>query len=130
MILNNEMMLDKARLSSQNPLERKMEKLSSERKGPSFENTLEATLRSSGGPNNRPVDKELMKACVEYESIFVARMLSAMRDNIGKDEWIHGGQAEEIFEDMLYDEYAHKISKNSKLGLAEMLYGELSGQRG
>ncbi|NLV67165.1 MAG: flagellar biosynthesis protein FlgJ, partial [Spirochaetes bacterium] len=30
------------------------------------------------------------------------------------------------FEDMLYDEYAMKVSRNSDFGMAKMLYNELS----
>ncbi len=70
--------------------------------------------------------KDLMKACNEMESLFVAKMFKTMRDNIEKTGWINGGFAEEVFSDMLYDEYAMKVSENSKLGLATMLYDELS----
>ncbi len=41
---------------------------------------------------------------------------------------MHGGFAEEIFEDMLYDEYALSLSKNSSIGLAKMVYDQLSGK--
>ncbi len=70
--------------------------------------------------------KELMNTCQEMESLFVAKMFKTMRDNIQKTGWINGGFAEEVFSDMLYDEYAMKVSENSKLGLATMLYEELS----
>ncbi len=70
-------------------------------------------------------DRRLRDACVEMESIFVGRMLKEMRKTVEKTGWIHGGHAEEIFEDMLYDEYALSLSKNSRLGLADMLYNQL-----
>jgi flagellar protein FlgJ len=70
--------------------------------------------------------KKLMDACVEAESLFVGKMLKEMRKTVDKSDWLHGGYAEEIFEDMLYDEYALQISKNSNLGMAKMLYEELS----
>ncbi|MCE9499885.1 MAG: rod-binding protein, partial [Leptospira sp.] len=38
----------------------------------------------------------------------------------------HGGYAEDIFEDMLYDEYAKNISKTSSVGIAEEIYLSLS----
>lgn len=72
--------------------------------------------------------KRLMDACIEMESLFVARMLKEMRKTVPKSEWLHGGFAEEIFEDMLYDEYALSLSRNANLGLAKMLFNEL--QRG
>jgi peptidoglycan hydrolase FlgJ len=70
-------------------------------------------------------DKKLMDVCTEMESLFVAKMLKEMRNTVHKTGWIDGGFAEEIFQDMLYDEYALSLSKNSSLGLSKMLYDEL-----
>jgi Rod binding domain-containing protein len=52
----------------------------------------------------------------------------AQRDapTVHKGEMLHGGQAEEIFEDMLYDQYALEMSKNANMGMAKMLYDQLS----
>jgi peptidoglycan hydrolase FlgJ len=73
-----------------------------------------------------PYRKKLFDASVEFESMFVKLMLNQMRKSVEKGELLHGGYAEEIFEDMLYDEYARDISKNSSLGLAEQIYQSLS----
>jgi Rod binding domain-containing protein len=78
----------------------------------------------AGGKNGRH-DKKLMDACVEMESLFVSKMLKEMRNTVHKTGWINGGFAEEIFQDMLYDEYALSLSKNSSLGISKMLYDEL-----
>ena len=72
------------------------------------------------------VDEKLMDTCIEMESLFVAQMFKEMRKSVGKSDWIHGGFAEEVFQDMLYDEYSLMVSKNSRLGLAKMLYDEMS----
>ncbi len=75
----------------------------------------------------RPVeDRKLMDVCMQMESLFVARMLKAMRDTVHKQDLFHGGFPEEVFEDMLYDEYALQLSRKAKLGLAKMLYDEMS----
>ena len=37
-----------------------------------------------------------------------------------------GGFSEEIFEDMLYDEYAEKMTKTAGFGIADMLYKQFS----
>ncbi len=94
-------------------------------KGSSFSETLDSTMQKSGHRKERE-EKRLHDACVEMESIFVGKMLKEMRKTVHKSDWLHGGCAEEIFEDMLYDEYAMNISRNSKLGLADMLYKEMS----
>ncbi|MBE7411901.1 MAG: rod-binding protein [Leptospiraceae bacterium] len=97
--------------------------------------TIEGKLPSSSVklPNNikseissDPYRKKLYDASVEFESIFVKMMLKEMKKSVEKTNLIHGGYAEEIFEDMLYDEYAKNISKNESLGLAEEIYTTLS----
>lgn len=93
--------------------------------GTSFKSELDAAIDSSRN-KKKPVDEKLWNACVETESLFVGKMLKEMKSTVHKSEWLHGGYAEEIFEDMLYDEYALKVSKNSDFGMAKMLYQELS----
>lgn len=93
--------------------------------GGSFESELDAAI-DAPGKKKKPVDEKLWNACIETESLFVGKMLKEMKSTVHKSEWLHGGHAEEIFEDMLYDEYALKVSKNSDFGMAKMLYEELS----
>jgi peptidoglycan hydrolase FlgJ len=69
-----------------------------------------------------PYRKKLFDASVEFESMFVKLMLNQMRKTVEKQNMIHGGYAEDIFEDMLYDEYSKEISKNESLGIAEQIY--------
>jgi len=94
--------------------------------GKKFNDVLHDSLKTE---KKRVKDEKLMDVCVEMESIFVSKMLREMRNTIHKSQLLHGGFAEEIFEDMLYDKYALSISKNSSLGLAGMLYNELSGKK-
>ncbi|MBN2435277.1 MAG: rod-binding protein [Spirochaetes bacterium] len=76
--------------------------------------------------NENPLDQKLWDSCIEFESIFVKQMFNEMRKTVHKGEILNGGHAEEIFEDLLYDEYAKSVSKNSNLGIAKMLYSQLS----
>ena len=70
--------------------------------------------------------KKLWETCVEAESLFVGKMLKEMKKTVPKNEWLHGAQAEDIFEDMLYDEYSLNMSKNYNFGMAKLLYDEMS----
>ena len=72
--------------------------------------------------------KKLWDTCVEAESLFVGKMLKEMKKTVPKNEWLHGGQAEDIFEDMLYDEYSLKMSKNYNFGMAKLLNDEMSSR--
>lgn len=91
----------------------------------SFEDELMSSVEKNS-TKKKPRNEKLWNACVEAESLFVGKMLKEMKSAVHKSEWLHGGYAEDIFEDMLYDEYALKVSKNSDFGMAKMLYEELS----
>lgn len=69
---------------------------------------------------------ELYKVSLEFEAIFIKQMLNVMRQTVDKSGLIEGGMAEEIFEDMLYDEYAKKMAESRQLGIADIIYEQLS----
>ena len=56
-------------------------------------------------------------------------MIRGMRDTIQRSNLIDTGFAGEIYEDMLWDEYASIFARNANFGLAEMAYRDLSGRR-
>jgi flagellar protein FlgJ len=70
----------------------------------------------------------LYKVCQEFEAIFIKQMLDVMRSTVPKTGLLDGGMAEEIFEDMLYDEYAKSMSENAGFGLSDIIYDQLSGE--
>lgn len=77
-----------------------------------------------------PDQTSLKEAADGVEAIFVNMLFKEMRKSLGKHRLIDGGMPEEIFQDMLYSEYAKILSKNTKLGLAEMLTNEFGESRG
>jgi Rod binding domain-containing protein len=99
--------------------------------GASFADSLSKAVKDGGsGPvavksKHARQEKRLWDACIDMESLLVGKMLKEMRKTVHKSGWLNGGFAEEIFEDMLYDEYAVSLSRNSNLGMAKMLYDEL-----
>ncbi len=78
----------------------------------------------------RVVDKssELYKASLEFEAIFIKQMLDVMRKTVQKDGLLDGGMGQEIWEDMLYDEYARKMAETAQFGLAESIYWQVSSK--
>ncbi len=66
--------------------------------------------------------EKLRNACADFESIFMHQMLKEMRKTVDKSGMIHGGQAEEIFADMLDQERAKTMS----VGIGNMLFMQLS----
>ena len=71
-------------------------------------------------------DDKIKQACSDFEAIFIKQMLDSMRKTVEKTSLLGGGMAEDIFEDMIYDEYAKKMSNTGNLGLKDMLYRQLS----
>jgi flagellar protein FlgJ len=69
---------------------------------------------------------KLYKVSQEFEAIFIKQMLNVMRKSVNKTGLMDGGMAEEIFEDMLYDEYAQKMAESGSFGIAEMIYRQLN----
>ena len=83
------------------------------------------------GFRKETIDKndKLYELCMELETYLIKNLIKSMRSTVQKTKLIDTGFAGEIYEDMLYDEYAKTFSRNANLGFAEMAYKELSGQR-
>jgi len=71
-------------------------------------------------------DPKLYEACQDFEALFIKQMLNSMRKTVNKTGLMEGGMAEDVFEDMLYDEYAKIMSKTAGLGLADMVYKQVA----
>ena len=75
----------------------------------------------------QPIDKtdELYGLCLELETFIVKNLLTTMRNTVQKSGLIDDSFAGQMYEDMLYDEYAKDFTKNAGLGLAEQAYRQL-----
>ena len=74
------------------------------------------------------VNKKLLNACQGFEAVFITQMLNAMRKTVPQKGMLDGGIAQGIYKDMLYQQYADKMAKTANLGLARVLYNQLSGR--
>ena len=108
-----------------------------------FSNTSEARQRSemsafdslirraqntgSGAHTDIDRNSELYEVCLELETLLIKNMIKGMRSTVMKSEFLDTGFAGEIYEDMLYDEYAKTYARNAGLGFAEMAFRQLSG---
>ena len=91
-------------------------------------NTSEnGTPVSRNAPINR--SSKLFELCLELETFLIKNLISGMRNTVQKSNLIDTGFAGEVYEDMLYDEYAKIFARNANLGFAEMAYRELTGKR-
>ncbi len=76
-----------------------------------------STLRLAGS------DKQKLKdACNEIESMFVYMLLKEMDKTLSHEDLFSGGREEEIFRDMKNLEVSRELSKDSVLGISDLLY--------
>lgn len=74
-------------------------------------------------------DKELKKACVEFESYFLNMMFKSMRSTVISNDGIFAkSNAEKIFQDMLDEQMTKDMASAGGVGLADMMYKQLSKQ--
>ncbi|MDA3938703.1 MAG: rod-binding protein [Spirochaetia bacterium] len=90
--------------------------------GRSSASSISSMERNLGDTN----DDKVKQACSDFEAILIKQMLDSMRKTVEKTSLLGGGMAEDIFEDMIYDEYAKKMSKTGDFGIKDMLYRQLS----
>lgn len=87
-----------------------------------------ASASTKRGENLDPAQKKkLEKAVREFESVFVGYMLKSMRNTIEKTDNSTDSFGGDMLEGMFDVELAKHLSKNSNLGLADMLFKKMTG---
>ncbi len=90
-----------------------------------FYNETLDKLKIAGGKSNRGQAK--LKAAAEaFESILVYQMFKSMNDNVIKSDLIEENQGEKIFKDFLLKTRSEDLAKNTKFGIAEIIYKQFS----
>lgn len=84
-----------------------------------FSRTLQAAI-------NTKDEKKLYESCQELESVFLKKVYETMRNTIPDGGLIEKSFAMQTFESMLDQEFAVQSSKTGTIGLAEILYKQLS----
>lgn len=80
------------------------------------------TEKNSG----KDTPENLKKVSQEFESFLIYYMLKEMRKTVPQNSLLNGGRAEEIFQGMLDEQLSLQMSKAGGIGLAPMLYQQLS----
>jgi flagellar protein FlgJ len=70
--------------------------------------------------------KRLYQACQDMESVLMSKVLNTMRQTIPKSGWLGDSFAMDTFESMLFDEYSRLISQANTLGIADIMFRQLS----
>ena len=76
----------------------------------------------TGTEEKKAFNKELRKAADGFEELFIHKMLQIMRSTVEKSGFVSGGRGEEIFQDMLDENYAKIITQSRAFGLSELIF--------
>ena len=73
-------------------------------------------------------DKALKDACKGFEGMFLSMMYKQMRATVPKDTLFGESNAQNIFKDMRDNELMKTVAESGGVGLADMMYRQLSPQ--
>lgn len=68
---------------------------------------------------------DIRKAAEEFEGIFISQMLGHMFKGMESNPMFGGGQAENIYRDLLVDEYGKQMTGSGGIGLADSIERQL-----
>ena len=84
------------------------------------------TYRSAHeSPNKSSASERAMHAAKEYEGVFLSLMMKEMFSGLKTEGDFTGGFGEEMFRDMLSEQYAQTIADTGGIGLADSIYREI-----
>lgn len=75
---------------------------------------------------NKKDQEKLRKTCQDMESVFINLMFTNMRNTVQRSELLPESMGEKIMSSMLDQEMATKMSRAGGIGLAKLLYEQLS----
>ena len=86
-----------------------------------------AGLGDLGGKKMSPeaIAKKLREACEGFESVFIQKMWQEMRNTLPKNGLLHG-RDEQYWQDMYDQELSKSMTSAGGIGLADMMYEQLS----
>ena len=91
---------------------------------------LQSRLAGVGNLHGKNIDpaqkeKKLRESCEGFESIFIQKMWEEMRKTLPKSTLMHGKE-EQFWQGMYDQELAKKMTSAGGIGLADMMYAQLS----
>jgi flagellar protein FlgJ len=102
------------------------------RKMGEFQSILEGEMKRVDPQQEPPgrqktaiTDKKLLEVCYEMESIFIGQMLKTMRKTIMETDFFGKSMMKDVFNDMLYEEYARNMARTDQFGLARQIYSQV-----
>lgn len=88
-------------------------------------NRMETIQKSMSKVLSDKDEKKLKESCQEFEAIFLSELLKSMRATVPKNNLQGESFGQDVFQSMLDDEYAKKVSGTNSIGLGDMLFQQM-----
>ena len=82
-------------------------------------------LRNESAFGKMGSEKEIEKVARDFESVFLNKLLTAMRKTVPKSGLLDSF-ASDMFQSMMDEEMSKDMAKNKGMGMGEMIYNDLS----
>ena len=69
---------------------------------------------------------KLLRTCQQFEALFIQSMFKTMRDSVPEGGVIEKGNADGIYQSLFDQEVATQAARHNGIGIADMLYEQLS----
>ena len=72
--------------------------------------------------------KRLRKACTDFESLFISKLLANMRNTVGESSLFGDGMGADIYQSLFDTQLSQKMAEGGGFGIGAILYKELTGK--
>ena len=79
---------------------------------------------------NTKEQKELKKACADFESVLLNHMFQAMKKTVGDGELFGDSFRRDMYDSLFFEKISQKIAETRGIGIGESLYRQLSAAIG
>ncbi len=86
----------------------------------------QATTPDTARNVKRNNPEALKKTCQQFEALFIQSMFKTMRDSVPEGGLIEKGNADGIYQSLFDQEVATQAARHNGIGIADMLYEQLS----
>jgi len=87
---------------------------------------IENVQHGATAPGPTEEQRKLKNACGDLEAVFLNYLLRSMRKTVPKADLFGSAREEEFFRDMMDAEISSTAARTQSLGIADMLYRQLS----
>jgi len=87
--------------------------------------TMASSLTSTPKGNPTIDEGRLKKACTDFESLFINRIIESMRKTVPESGFLGGGPDKEVLQSLFDQEVSRSLARAGGIGLGKMIYDQM-----